>query len=168
MPGIVLYQPEIPYNTGNIGRTCLDAGATLHLIEPLGFVLDDKHLRRAGMDYWDRVPVTRYIDYEDFLNKNPGAKVWYVTTKARQCFSDVSFHRDDFLMFGQESAGIPEEILMQHESSCIRIPMAEGCRSLNLCNSVAIVLYEALRQNGFPGLQREGALHHHSWDNVTN
>ncbi len=163
MPGIVLYQPEIPYNTGNIGRTCLDAGASLHLIEPLGFVLNDKHLKRAGMDYWDRLDVTRYLDYEDFLKKNEGKRIWYVTTKARQCYTDVSFQADDFLMFGQESAGIPEEILLNHPEECIRIPMAAGCRSLNLCNSAAIVLYELLRQNGFPTLLKEGELHHHRW-----
>lgn len=164
MPGIVLYQPEIPYNTGNIGRTCLDAGASLHLIEPLGFVLNDKHLKRAGMDYWDQLGVTRYLDYEDFLNKNEGKRIWYVTTKARKCYSDVTFREDDFLMLGQESAGIPEEILLAHPEECIRIPMAPGCRSLNLCNSAAIVLYELLRQNGFPTLLKEGELHHHRWE----
>lgn len=163
MPGIILHEPEIPFNTGNIGRTCLNAGASLHLIEPLGFFLDDKHLKRAGMDYWDQVDVTRYVNYEDFLEKHPGAKIWYATTKAHQCYSDVKFGPDDFIMFGKESGGIPEEILVDHEDTCIRIPMMENCRSLNLCNSVAIVLYEALRQNGFPGLEQNGNLHRMSW-----
>ncbi len=163
MPGIILHEPEIPFNTGNIGRTCLNAGASLHLIEPLGFFLDDKHLKRAGMDYWKEVDVTRYVNYEDFLKKNPGAKIWYATTKAHQCYSDVAFGPDDFIMFGKESGGIPEEILVDNEDSCIRIPMMENCRSLNLCNSVAIVLYEALRQNGFPGMEQNGNLHRMSW-----
>ena len=158
MPGIVLHEPEIPYNTGNIGRTCLDAGASLHLIEPLGFILSDKRLRRAGMDYWDRLDVTRYRDYGHFLELHPGARIWYASTKAHKCYSDVSFSMDDFIMFGREGGGIPEEILRENEENCIRIPMVGDCRSLNLCNSVAIVLYEALRQNSFPGMKMEGEL----------
>ena len=153
MPGIVLHEPEIPYNTGNIGRTCLDAGASLHLIEPLGFILSDKRLKRAGMDYWDRLDVTRYRNYEHFMELHPAAKIWYASTKAHKCYSDVSYSMDDLIMFGREGGGIPEEILRENPDTCIRIPMIEGCRSLNLCNSVAIVLYEVLRQNSFPGLK---------------
>ena len=163
MPGIVLHEPEIPYNTGNIGRTCLNAGASLHLIEPLGFILNDKRIKRAGLDYWDRLDVTRYMNYVTFLEKHPGAKIWYATTKAHQCYTDVHYGTDDFIMFGKESAGIPEEILVDNEEQCIRIPMMGDCRSLNLCNSVAIVLYEALRQNDFAGLEKGGELHHMSW-----
>lgn len=167
MLNIVLHQPEIPANTGNIGRTCVATGAVLHLIEPLGFSLDEKHLKRAGMDYWHLLDVRRYINFEDFLAKNPavgnGAKLWLATTKAHQVYSDVSFGPDDYIMFGKESAGIPEEILVEHEEGCIRIPMREDIRSLNLSNSAAIVLYEALRQNAFAGLKENGELHRLSW-----
>ena len=161
---IVLHQPEIPQNTGNIGRTCVATNTSLHLIEPLGFSINEKALKRAGMDYWPKLDVTKYIDYEDFKAKHPGAKIWYATTKAHQCYSDVKFAPDDFIMFGKESGGIPEEILVDHEDTCIRIPMMENCRSLNLCNSVAIVLYEALRQNNFPGLMQNGNLHRLNWE----
>lgn len=164
---IVLHQPEIPANTGNIGRTCVATGAVLHLIEPLGFSLDEKHLKRAGMDYWHLLDVRRYVNFEDFLAKNPAvgksAKLWLATTKAHQVYSDVSFGPDDYIMFGKESAGIPEEILVEHEEGCIRIPMREDIRSLNLSNSAAIVLYEALRQNAFAGLQENGELHRLCW-----
>lgn len=164
---IVLFEPEIPANTGNIGRTCVATGAVLHLIEPLGFSLDEKHLKRAGMDYWHLLDVRRYVNFEDFLAKNPAvgksAKLWLATTKAHQVYSDVSFGPDDYIMFGKESAGIPEEILVEHEEGCIRIPMREDIRSLNLSNSVAIVLYEALRQNAFAGLQENGELHRLCW-----
>lgn len=160
---IVLHQPEIPANTGNIGRTCVATDTPLHLIEPLGFRLDEKAIKRAGMDYWDQLNVQRYINYEDFLSKNPGAKIWYATTKAKHCYTDVSFGPDDFIMFGKESAGIPEEILAENKETCIRIPMCSAIRSLNLSNSVAIVLYEALRQNGFSGMEAEGDLHRLQW-----
>ena len=167
MLNIVLHQPEIPANTGNIGRTCVATGAVLHLIEPLGFSLDEKHLKRAGMDYWHLLDVRRYINFEDFLAKNPAvgksAKLWLATTKAHQVYSDVSFGPDDYIMFGKESAGIPEEILVEHEEGCIRIPMREDIRSLNLSNSAAIVLYEALQQNAFAGLQENGELHRLCW-----
>ena len=163
MLNIVLHEPEIPYNTGNIGRTCLNAGAALHLIEPLGFLLNDRGIKRAGLDYWDRLNVTRYMNYKTFLEKNPGARIWYATTKAHKCYTDVKYGPDDFIMFGKESAGIPEEILVDNEESCIRIPMMGDCRSLNLCNSAAIVLYEALRQNDFAGLERYGELHNLQW-----
>ena len=146
---IVLHEPEIPANTGNIGRTCVATGTRLHLIEPLGFRLNEKEIKRAGMDYWKDLDVTRYLNYEDFLAKNPGAKIYYATTKAPQTYTDVEFEEDCFIMFGKESAGIPEEILVQNQASAIRIPMIGDIRSLNLSNSVAIVLYEALRQHKF-------------------
>ena len=160
---IVLHQPEIPQNTGNIGRTCVATGTSLHLIEPLGFRLGEKEIKRSGMDYWDKLDVTRYMDYQDFVNRHPGAKIWYATTKAKRTYAEVSFGMDDFIMFGKESAGIPEEILVDNEETCIRIPMGEDIRSLNLSNSVAIVLYEALRQNDFTGLEKKGELHRLHW-----
>ena len=163
MLNIVLHQPEIPANTGNIGRTCVATGSRLHLIEPLGFRLNEKEIKRAGMDYWEHLDVTRYVNYEAFLEQNPGAKLWYATTKAKHIYSDVSFGPDDYIMFGKESAGIPEEILVEHEERCIRIPMLSQIRSLNLSNSVAVVLYEALRQNGFSHMQTEGELHRLKW-----
>lgn len=165
MISVVLHQPEQPGNAGTIGRTCVCAGAALHLIEPLGFHLTDRYLKRAGLDYWGRLSVTRYMNYEEFLERHPGAGIWYVTTKARRAYTDASYAPDDFLMFGKESAGIPEEILAGHPDRCIRIPMMPGERSLNLSNSVAIVLYEAMRQLGFPGLERSGNLHTLSWSN---
>ena len=142
MMHIVLHEPEIPANTGNIGRTCVSTGAHLHLIKPLGFSLAEKDLRRAGLDYWKDLDVSVYESYEDFLQKNPGARIWYATTKAR----------------------IPEEILVENPDRCIRIPMVKDNRSLNLSNSVAVVLYEALRQQEFPGLEREGELHRLQWE----
>ena len=162
---IVLHEPEIPANTGNIGRTCVATGTGLHLIEPLGFMLSEKMIRRAGMDYWDKLTVTRYVDFDQFCSLHPGRKIWLATTKAERCYADVKYGPDDFIMFGKESAGIPEEILVAHEEDCIRIPMGRDIRSLNLSNAVAIVLYEALRQNRFAGLEEEGKLHHLSWDN---
>lgn len=164
MLNIVLHEPEIPANTGNIGRTCVAAGARLHLIEPLGFRLDEKSLKRAGMDYWKDLDVTTYIDYQDFLNRNPGARIYMATTKASAVYTDVRYEPDCYIMFGKESAGIPEEILVEHQETCVRIPMMGEVRSLNLGNSVAIVLYEALRQNGFAGMSTEGHLHRLSWD----
>lgn len=163
MLNIVLLEPEIPANTGNIGRTCAAAGARLHLIEPLGFRLNEKNLKRAGMDYWNDLDVTTYIDYGDFLEKNPGAKIYMATTKAHQIYTQVRYEPDCYIMFGKESAGIPEEILVNHKDECIRIPMAGDIRSLNLGNSAAVVLYEALRQNGFAGMQLTGELHRLEW-----
>lgn len=160
---IILHQPEIPANTGNIGRTCVATGTSLHLIEPLGFRLTEKDLKRAGMDYWEHLDVTRYMNFEEFQTTHPGAKIWMATTKARSLFTDAVFGPDDFIMFGKESAGIPEEILVDCEDNCIRIPMLPDIRSLNLSNSVAIVLYEALRQQGFLQMQREGELHRLQW-----
>ena len=160
---IILHQPEIPQNTGNIGRTCVATGTSLHLIEPLGFRLDEKSLQRAGMDYWQHLDVHRYVNFEEFLAKNPGAKIWMATTKDKHTYSEVEFGENDFIMFGKESAGIPEEILVDYEDTCIRIPMLPEIRSLNLSNSVAIVLYEALRQQGFASMQLEGELHRLQW-----
>lgn len=164
MLNIVLHEPEMPANTGNIGRTCVAAGARLHLIEPLGFKLNEKMLKRAGLDYWDKLDVTVYDDYADFLEKNPGAKIYMATTKAQKTYCDVSYEDDCYIMFGKESAGIPEEILMEHKDNCVRIPMINEIRSLNLSNSVAIVLYEALRQNQFDHMQLQGQLHNHTWE----
>lgn len=163
MINIVLLEPEIPANTGNIGRTCVAAGARLHLIEPLGFSLSEKALKRAGMDYWKDLDVTTYIDYHDFLEKNPGARIYMATTKARRMYTEVSYEPDCYIMFGKESAGIPEEILLENQENCVRIPMIGGIRSLNLGNSVAVILYEALRQNGFAGMNLEGNLHRLEW-----
>ena len=136
---IVLYEPEIPANTGNIGRTCVATGTKLHLIEPLGFSLSEKALKRAGMDYWSQLEVERYVNYEDFLQRNPGAKIYMATTKAKKIYSEASYEPDCYIMFGKESAGIPEEILVEHPEECVRIPMIGETRSLNLSNSVAIV-----------------------------
>lgn len=163
---IVLYEPEIPANTGNIGRTCVATGTKLHLIEPLGFSLSEKALKRAGMDYWSQLEVERYVNYEDFLQRNPRAKIYMATTKAKKIYSEASYEPDCYIMFGKESAGIPEEILVEHPEECVRIPMIGETRSLNLSNSVAIVLYEALRQNQFDHMKLEGDLHRLHWENV--
>ena len=163
MLNIVLFEPEIPANTGNIGRTCVATGTRLHLIEPLGFRLNEKAIRRAGMDYWADLDVTTYMDFAEFKEKNPNAKIYMATTKAENTYTDVKYEEDCYIMFGKESAGIPEEILAETKETCIRIPMLEKSRSLNLGNSVAIVLYEALRQNDFYELNRKGSLHHLEW-----
>ena len=164
MLNIVLYEPEIPANTGNIGRTCVATNTRLHLIEPLGFRLDEKSLKRAGMDYWKDLDVQTYIDYNDFLERNPGAKIYMATTKAQKVYTEVEYEPDCYIMFGKESAGIPEEILVHHKDTCVRIPMMGEIRSLNLGNSVAGVLYEALRQNEFAGMNLEGHLHELNWE----
>lgn len=161
---IVLFEPEIPANTGNIGRTCVATNTRLHLIEPLGFSLEEKQLKRAGMDYWKDLDVTTYVNWEDFCQKNPEAKIYYATTKARHVYSEVSYEPDCYIMFGKESAGIPEEILKDNPETCVRIPMVGETRSLNLSNSVAIVLYEALRQNDFSNMKLEGELHRLNWE----
>lgn len=157
---IVLHEPEIPQNTGNIARTCACTGTSLHLIRPLGFSLSEKHLKRAGLDYWDALDLHIYDNYEEFLAAHPGVRIFMATTKAPNVYTEKQYGPDDFLMFGKETAGIPEEILSHHKQDCIRIPMGPDFRSLNLSNAVAIVLYEALRQQDFAGLQREGRLHH--------
>ncbi len=160
---IVLYEPEIPANTGNIGRTCVATGTRLHLIEPLGFRLGEKELRRAGMDYWKDLDVTTYADYEDFLVRNPGAVIYMATTKGPNVYTEVRYEPDSYLMFGKESAGIPEEILRENKERAIRIPMNPQIRSLNLSNSAAIVLYEALRQHDFVHMQLQGKLTKYEW-----
>ncbi|GKH30911.1 tRNA (cytidine(34)-2'-O)-methyltransferase [Muricomes sp. OA1] len=163
MLNIVLLEPEIPANTGNIGRTCVATNTRLHLIEPLGFKLNEKALKRAGMDYWADLDVTTYIDFKDFQKKNPDARLYMATTKAPKVYTEVHYEPDCYIMFGKESAGIPEEILVEHQEDCVRIPMDGDIRSLNLGNSVAVILYEALRQNGFSGMNLEGHLHHLHW-----
>lgn len=155
---IVLFEPEIPANTGNIGRTCVATNTRLHLIEPLGFRLNEKEIKRAGMDYWKDLDVTRYVNFQDFLDRNPDAKIYMATTKGKNVYTEVSYEPDCYIMFGKESAGIPEEILAHNKERCIRIPMVGETRSLNLSNSVAIVLYEALRQNNFDHMKLEGNL----------
>ena len=163
MMNIVLLEPEMPSNTGNIGRTCAATQTRLHLIEPLGFKLNEKALKRAGLDYWERLDVRTYCDFNDFLDKNLGAKLYMATTKAPKMYTEVNYEPDCYLMFGKESAGIPEEVLVKYQETCVRIPMWGEIRSLNLSNSVAIMLYEALRQNGFPGLETKGQLHRLQW-----
>ena len=155
---IVLLEPEIPANTGNIGRSCAATGTALHLIGPMGFDISDKQIKRAGLDYWQFLDVSCYDDLAEFLDRNPMARERLImsSTKAERVYSDFKFRPDDYIMFGKESAGIPEEIMAQNRDFCVRIPMAGPFRSLNLGNSVAIVLYEALRQNGFEGLKRCG------------
>lgn len=167
MINIVLLEPEIPANTGNIGRTCVAAGVRLHLIEPMGFQINEKQVRRAGLDYWDKLDYTIYESYSDFLQKNQGAKIYMATTKAKHIYSDVLYEDDCYLMFGKESAGIPEELLVDNEENTVRIPMFGESRSLNLGNSVAIVLYEVLRQHDFQNLNTEGHLHHLHWQDGT-
>ncbi len=160
---IILHQPEIPANTGNIGRTCVATGSSLHLIEPLGFRINEKELKRAGMDYWEQLDVTRYMNFQEFRKCHPEVRIWMATTKAKRSYTDVSYGPDDYIMFGRESAGIPEEILVDYEETSIRIPMLPSIRSLNLSNAVAVVLYEALRQTGFADMQRAGELHRLHW-----
>ena len=161
---IVLLEPEIPQNTGNIGRTCVATGTKLHLIEPLGFRIDEKSVKSAGLDYWPHLDKQIYISYRDFMKQHPDAKIYMATTKAEKTYTQVSYEPDCYIMFGKESAGIPEELLVKNRENCIRIPMIGDTRSLNLSNSVAIVLYEALRQNGFAGLEQKGSLHRLSWE----
>ena len=155
---IVLLEPEIPQNTGNIARTCAATGAVLHLIEPLGFKIDDAKLKRAGLDYWHYLDIRYYKNLEDFRQKNPDARPYMFSTKAPHCYSDVQYPEDVYLMFGKETRGIPEEVLNGDLERCVRIPMLDDRRSLNLSNSVAIAVYEALRQTSFRGLKMAGYL----------
>ena len=161
---IVLYEPEMPANTGNIGRTCVATGTRLHLIEPLGFKLSEKAVKRAGLDYWDKLDVTVYSDYQDFLDRNPGAKIYMATTKAPNVYTEASYEPDCYIMFGPESRGIPEDILVKNQETCVRIPMWGDIRSLNLSNSVSIILYEALRQNGFEKMTMQGNMRNYEWE----
>ena len=160
---IVLLEPEIPHNTGAIGRTCHATGSTLHLIRPLGFSVDEKSIRRTGLDYWAELDVHYYDNFAHFQSQNPGARLFLATTKAKHAYTDITYLPDDFIMFGRESKGIPEELLLQYPDNAIRIPMKPDMRSLNLSVSAGIVLYEALRQTGFSSLAKEGQLHHHTW-----
>ncbi len=160
---IVLHEPEIPANTGNIGRTCVATGTRLHLIEPLGFRLNEKAIKRAGMDYWEHLDVTRYLDYEDFLKRIREQRFITQPQRHTQTYTDVQYEDDCFIMFGKESAGIPEDILVNNQETCVRIPMIGDIRSLNLSNSVAIVLYEALRQHNFTHMNLEGHLRNYDW-----
>ena len=160
---IVLCEPEIPQNTGNIARTCAATGASLHLIRPLGFEIDNAKLKRAGLDYWDKLDITFYDGLDDFYSKHPDAKVYYFSTKARHKYSDVNYPDDAWIMFGKETRGLPEELLKANPDTCVRIPMRDQLRSLNLSNSVAIAVYEILRQRDFEGMQEAGELTKYTW-----
>ena len=161
---IVLHQPEIPSNTGNIGRTCVAAGARLHLIEPLGFILNDKMIKRAGMDYWDKLEIYEYEGLDEFFSKNSG-DMFLFTTKGRKVHSDAVYdiNKDTYLIFGREDKGLPEKLLYDNPDKCVRIPMRKTLRSLNLSNSVAIAAYEVLRQWGYPELSTKGQLTQYTW-----
>ena len=152
---IVFVQPEIPSNTGNIARSCAATGSVLHLVRPLGFTLDDKHLKRAGLDYWPYVKLEVHDSLEDFLSKYEGRRMWLATTKGKQRYTDVSYRDEDMILFGRETAGLPRDFIEKHMESAVRIPMSEETRlrSFNLANSANIILFEALRQLGFPGLE---------------
>jgi tRNA (cytidine/uridine-2'-O-)-methyltransferase len=153
---IVLVEPEIPQNTGNIARTCAVTGSKLHLVRPLGFSTSDKYLKRAGLDYWDKLDISYYDNLDDFFCKNKKARFFYATTKAVQSYDKPEYRMDDFFLFGKETAGLPEELLKENLDRCIRIPMKDSLRSLNLSNSVSIIIYEALRQNNFANLNKNG------------
>lgn len=160
---IVLVEPEIPQNAGNIARTCAATGTHLHMIRPLGFEVTDKYLKRAGLDYWHLVDISYYDSFEELQARYPKSRFFYFTTKGLHRHSDVKFRDGDFLVFGKETKGLPEELLLRHKEECLRIPMYAEARSLNLGNSVAVALYEALRQTDYEGLLEEGELHNHSW-----
>lgn len=160
---IVLHEPEIPQNTGNIARTCAATGASLHLIRPLGFEIDDKKLKRAGLDYWDKLDITYYDGLDDFLAKHPNAPVYCFTTKAPRKYTDIAYPKEVFLMFGKETAGLPEEFLHTRRDTAVRLPMREGLRSLNLSNTVAVAVFEVLRQYDFEGLTEAGHLTKYEW-----
>lgn len=156
MLNIVLVEPEIPQNTGNIARTCAATGCVLHLVEPLGFAIDDKRMKRAGLDYWHLLDVRMYKNLGEFFEKNPDGRYFYATTKAPHAYHEVEYRDGDYLMFGKETRGLPEALLIEHPERCVRIPMREGARSLNLSNSVAVIVFEALRQTGFENLKLAG------------
>ena len=161
---IVLHEPEIPQNTGNIARTCAATGAALHLIRPLGFTIDDRKLKRAGLDYWHQLDITYYDGLDDFYAKNPGAEVYYFSTKAPHLYTEIEYPNPVYIMFGKETKGLPEELLHNNPDHCVRLPMREGLRSLNLSNSVAIAVYEILRQGNFADLKTAGELTQFSWE----
>ena len=161
---IVLHEPEIPQNTGNIARTCAATGAALHLIRPLGFAIDDRKLKRAGLDYWHQLDITYYDGLADFYQKNPGADVYYFSTKAPNLYTEIEYPNPVYIMFGKETKGLPEELLHNNPNRCVRLPMREGLRSLNLSNSVAIAVYEILRQGNFADLKTAGELTQFSWE----
>ena len=162
---IVLHEPEIPQNTGNIARTCAATGASLHLLRPMGFEVDDKKLKRAGLDYWDKLDITYYDGLSDFFDKHPDARenIYYFSTKAPRAYTEVDYGDEVYIMFGKESRGLPEDLLYDNPDKCVRIPMLNELRSLNLSNSVAIAVYEILRQKNFDGLLSEGKLTKYDW-----
>ena len=165
---IVLVEPEIPQNTGNVARTCACTGARLHIVKPMGFTPDDRHLRRSGLDYWHFLDLTYYEGLDDFFEKHPDAACFFFTTKAIRRHTDVTYPDNAFLVFGKETAGLPEELLLAHPEDCVRIPMMDECRSLNLSNSVAIGVYEALRQWDYPELLCRGELHRYRWTDAND
>ncbi len=152
MFNIVLVEPEIPQNTGNISRTCACTSSRLHIVKPMGFEITDAKLKRAGLDYWDKLDLTYYDSLDDFFSKNGGGRFFYLSKKAKKRYTDIEYRDGDFLVFGKETKGLPEPLIFGNPDSALRIPMADGLRSLNLSNTVALVLYEALRQTGFDGL----------------
>ncbi len=162
---IVLVEPEIPQNTGNIARTCAATGAALHIVKPMGFTVDDKKLKRSGLDYWHYLDITYYENLNDFFAKVKG-EFFFFTTKARRVYSEISYPDGCYLFFGKETRGLPEELLAANPSRCVRLPMMAGLRSLNLSNTVAVGVYEALRQWGFPDLQNKGQLHTYKWEDA--
>ena len=155
---IVLYSPEIPQNTGNISRTCAVTGASLHIIRPIGFEISDRTLKRAGLDYWDKLDVTYYDSYEDFLSKNTDARLYFFTAKGKRCYTDIDYPDNTYLVFGKESTGLPDDLVIENADMTVRIPMINDVRCLNLSNSVAIAVYEVLRQGGFEGFDMVGRL----------
>lgn len=161
---IVLVEPQIPQNTGNIARTCAATGASLHLVKPMGFTVDDKKLKRAGLDYWYLLDITYYESLQDFFDKNKDGKFFYFTTKGQHIYSDVSFPENSYIVFGREDAGLPEVLLKENPDTCLRMPMIGDARSLNLSNTVAIATYEVLRQWGFPELLCQGELTKFKWE----
>lgn len=160
---IVLVEPQIPQNTGNISRTCAVTGAALHLIKPYGFEITDRQLKRAGLDYWDKLEVYEYENLDEFYERNSGGSFYYFTTKGKNLYSDISYPDNSFILFGREDKGLDETLLYGNKESCVRIPMRPELRSLNLSNSVAIATYEILRQWDFPDLNREGSLTKYTW-----
>ena len=160
---IALVEPEIPQNTGNIARTCAAVGASLHLVKPLGFEIDDRKLKRAGLDYWDKLDITYYESLTDFLEKNRGEQMYFYTTKAKRAYTEIEYPKRVFIVFGKETKGLPEELLHDNPDKCVRIPMRDTLRSLNLSNSVAVGVYEVLRQRGFSGLREDGQLTKYTW-----